>query len=230
VVSFVNHIADAAKSQPALTVGPHQFVYIRSDVAFTRPTTQRTFDGPTVLDAVHERQVWLSQTPGSTTGLIREGGKTITLHGASSDQTYATIAALPTDTAKLRARIYAATNRAGETADAEAFTYIGDLLRESIAPPAVTAALYRVAATIPGVEIVPDSVDAAGRHGIALARTSDGERTEWIFDKTTFSFLGERSYLVQNTSAGKAGMLTGSTAVLARGVVDKAGALPDSAA
>ncbi len=60
---------------------------------------------------------------------------------------------------------------------AEAFTTIGDLLGESIAPPEVSAALYRAAALIPGVTVVPDAVDAAGRHGVAVAFDGSGTRT-----------------------------------------------------
>jgi hypothetical protein len=66
-------------------------------------------------------------------------------------------------------------------------------------------------------------VDAAGRHGEALAFESLNERSEYIFDKTTHTYLGERSYLVK---AGKAGQLTGITAVLDRGVADKIGQVP----
>ena len=36
----------------------------------------------------------------------------------------------------------------------EAFTTIGDLIGQAIAPPAVSAALYRAAALIPGVTVV----------------------------------------------------------------------------
>jgi hypothetical protein len=92
---------------------------------------------------------------------------------------------------------------------------------------ALVAALYRAAAKIPGVVLVADSVDAEGRHGVAVARTDEeGERREWIFNPTTVEYLGERSYLVRDTDLGKAGMLTGTTAVLQRGVVHKTGELP----
>jgi hypothetical protein len=140
--------------------------------------------------------------------------------------TYRQLASLPTDPDALLSKIYDLTQGRGDGSDAEAFTYIGDLLRESIAPPDVTAALYRAAAKIPGVIVVPDAVDAAGRHGFGVAHVSQGERSEWIFDSRTMQYLGEREYLVEDTPGGKAGMLTGTTAVITRGVVDKAGSLP----
>ena len=102
-----------------------------------------------------------------------------------------------------------------------------DRMRDSEQLAAAAAAVYRAAAMIPGVVLVADSVDAAGRHGVAVARTDEsGERTEWIFEATTFEYLGERSYLVRDTVVGTAGMLTATTAVLERAVVQRRGDLP----
>jgi hypothetical protein len=86
--------------------------------------------------------------------------------------------------------------------------------------------VIRATARIPGVVVVHDVVDAvddAGGHGEALAPAFDGERTELISGKNTRAYLGERSYLVRNTTAGKAGTLAAGAAVLARAVVDSAG-------
>jgi hypothetical protein len=87
------------------------------------------------------------------------------------------------------------------------------------------AAIYRAAALIPGVVEVPDSVDASGRHGVAVARVdpTDGVRTEWIFDKKTLSYLGEREVQVTDTKEIKPGTVLGYTAVITRAVVDQAG-------
>ena len=61
--------------------------------------------------------------------------------------------------------------------------------------PELTSALYRAAAKIPGVMLVDDATDAAGRHGVAIARPDEtrGARSEWIFDRKTFAYLGERT-------------------------------------
>ncbi|MFJ9653983.1 hypothetical protein [Streptomyces microflavus] len=90
-------------------------------------------------------------------------------------------------------------------------------------PPDTTAALYRAAALIPGVDIVPDAVDAAGRHGVAVARTHDGERIEWIFDESTVRLLDERTVLVEDNAWGKAGTVVTSVALIDSGIVDEAG-------
>lgn len=174
---------------------------------------------------MHDREIWRPASQGSE-GLIREHGETFGLHGADPNSYYAD---LPTDPTTLLEKVYVVTEGQGHGADAAAFDFIGTALRESLLPPEVAASLYRAAAKIPGVVLVADSVDAEGRHGVAVARTDEvaGERREWIFNPTTFEYLGERSYLVRDTNDGKAGMLTGTTAVLQRGVVHKTGELPE---
>jgi hypothetical protein len=102
----------------------------------------------------------------------------------------------------------------------EAFTTIGDLLREAIAPPRVSAALYRAAALIPGVTVVADATDAVGRHGVAVAMTVEGVQYEWIFSKQTLRYLGERDINLAN------GSTAGEAAVLQRAFVDHAGQIP----
>lgn len=59
-------------------------------------------------------------------------------------------------------------------------------------------------------------VGSAGRNGVAVTRVFGGERTEWIFSRSSLTYLGGRAYLVKTTSAGPKGMLTATTAVLAR--------------
>lgn len=143
--------------------------------------------------------------------------------------TYRYLESLPTDPDALLEKIYAETRGAGSGPDQQAFVTIGDLLREQLAPPKVSAALYEAAARIPGVTVLGDSADAAGRHGIAVARVHADERTEWIFDKRTLEFLGERSVMVEDTPWAEAGQVTAVTAVLSRGVTDKPGQTPAGA-
>jgi hypothetical protein len=73
------------------------------------------------------------------------------------------------------------------------------------------------------VDVVPDTVDAAGRHGVAVARAHDGERTEWIFDKSTAHLLGERTVLLEDNAWGRAGTVVTSVALISSGIVDEAG-------
>ncbi|MEU0034677.1 CU044_5270 family protein [Streptomyces sp. NPDC006333] len=239
--AFLSQVADAAGKQKTPTVGAHQFIYVKSKVGFTHQVKQRTIGGPAKLDAVHQRQVWLAADP-SKNGLLREGGQNITIHnsgpgvvnhGAPSQParpgTVPQIASLSANPDTLLKQIYTATRGQAPGKDAAAFNWVGDTVSESIVPGNVASAIWRAAAKIPGVVLVKDATDAAGRHGEAIAHVSNGERTEYIFDRNTHLFLGERSYLIKDTPEGKAGMLTGTSAVLSRAVVNKMGDLPAGA-
>jgi hypothetical protein len=110
--------------------------------------------------------------------------------------TYKFLTTLPTNSAKLRAWIYAHKG-GGQSANDQAWTDIGDLLGTTLTPPKLTAALFRVAATIPGATVVPHATDAAGRAGIAVARLIQGstEDSELVFSARTYRLLGERTTL-----------------------------------
>ncbi|MFJ2393648.1 CU044_5270 family protein [Streptomyces sp. NPDC087843] len=239
--AFLSQVADAAGKQKAPVVGAHQFIYVKSKVGFTHQVKQRTIGGPAKLDAVHQREVWLAADP-SKDGLIHEGGQNITIHNSGAGVvnpdaasqpprpgTVPQIASLSTDPDALLKQIYSATRGEAPGKDAAAFNWVGDTVSESIVPGDVASAIWRAAAKIPGVVLVKDATDAAGRHGEAIAHVSNGERTEYIFDRDTHLFLGERSYLVKDTPEGKAGMLTGTSAILSRAVVNKMGDLPAGA-
>jgi hypothetical protein len=141
------------------------------------------------------------------------------------DPTYRLLQSLPTDPHALLSLIYAQTKDqqvkgTAPSPDAEAFTIIGDLMREAIVPPKTAAALYRAAALIPGVTVVGHATDGAGRAGVAIAWTVGHYRGEWIFDPKTGQFLGELDY---NMATGK---VTGEDTVLQRAFTAKAGQLP----
>src|SRR5262249_23645006 len=85
------------------------------------------------------------------------------------DQLYA----LPTDPGQLTAALQADIKGAGPDPQSELFTIVGDLLRESPAPPALRKALFDVAAGIPGVHLTGKVTDALGRTGTGVQR--DGE-------------------------------------------------------
>lgn len=236
---LLNRIATVAASKPAPAVRDDQYVYIASKVAHSGLSAE---DSVIRRDKLHLRQVWLS-VDGTRPGLLRENGEDIKLDDdpgglivgefdpapTLNNPTYRSLQSLPTDPDALLKRIYDETKGSGPNPDQQAFETIGDLLREQLAPPKVSAALYEAAAEIPGVTVVGDSVDATGRHGVAVARVHAGVRTEWIFDKHTLEFLGERSVVVKNPSLGKAGQVISTTAVLSRSVTDKPGQTPASA-
>jgi hypothetical protein len=225
---LLGKIAGVAGREPAPAVRDDQFVYIDSKVSF-EVTSVSGGKVTNTMTPPHRRQIWLSVSNLCRTGLLAENGRTALGRnqgekcpdaGSLNDPTYRLLASLPTDPQALLARINTEEKGAGPGPAAEAFTTIGDLLRESIAPPQVSAALYRAAALIPGVTVVPQAVDAVGRPGVAVALDSSGTRTEWIFDRTTLQLLGEREIDLAT------GAVTGSSAILHRAVVNHPGQVP----
>lgn len=145
-----------------------------------------------------------------------------------SRPTYRWLAALPTDPDRLLNHLYAHTPEVpGQERAQTVFDQIGALLG-GVTPPRTASALYRAAATMPGVTEAPEAHDAIGRRGVGIARddTRFGTRTEWVFDTEDLTFLGSRSYLIRDTAYGKSGTLLSSRAEIARGVVDRAGTTP----
>ncbi|WP_052423799.1 CU044_5270 family protein [Nonomuraea candida] len=142
---------------------------------------------------------------------------------------YARLGAWPTDPARVRAKIVAGT---GEE-PLRVWHSLQSLVRESVVRPSLGAALYQVAAGLDGITLIGDAVDAAGRPGLAVAMDEgNGTRSELIFDRTTYHYLGERTVTtrdrtVETPTGGdyteKKGTVTG-TAVL---TVDLAPALPE---
>ena len=114
---------------------------------------------------------------------------------------YQNVDALPTDVGALRHLIDERAAAAEGATDYERFTIVGDLLRETVAAPKVRAALYRVAASLNGVELVGSMTDRAGRTGTAVAMTNDQssrglERRLLIFDPGTSVLLAEEDVLL----------------------------------
>jgi hypothetical protein len=110
-------------------------------------------------------------------------------------------------------------------ADAQAWTDIGDMLREMLVPPKLAAALFRVAGTIPGATLVPHATNAVGRAGVAVSRSG----MELIFDPQTYQLIGEGGVLTKATpGVGPAGTVIASTAQLKETVVDHLPKIPPS--
>ncbi|MFF3418788.1 CU044_5270 family protein [Streptomyces sp. NPDC002698] len=234
----LNRIAVAAMADDVTPVRDDQFVYVRSLTV----SNKGTFEGPVELGAPHTVETWTSQDPRplKTLGWIRESGKDAVMPGEtipveSTDAvpagidhpTYTWLSSLPTDPDALLTRLRREVRVSdGESGEQAVFSLIGDLLSETLMPPRNTAALYKAAARIPGVKEIPDAVDVAGRHGIAITRedASSATRDEWIFDKRSLAFLGARGFITHDQQKGiTSDTLMGSTAVLRRAVVDRHG-------
>jgi hypothetical protein len=235
---LLDRISLAAADTSVPTPHKGQYIYIASKVAdsYIKADGDRR---EAVSDELHSRQVWNSLD--GKDGWLIEAGETSDKGTTLKSDTpfsgaYNALAELPTDPDALLQRIYRASDAVRDPEvprDQAAFVAIGDLLTESYPPVEVGAALYKAAAKIPGVVAVNDAVDATGRHGVAIARENpvDGERTEWIFDKKTLQFLGERIVVVKATADSplKVGTVTFTSAITERAVVDAAKQVPGQA-
>lgn len=108
---------------------------------------------------------------------------------------------LPTDAARLRARLENGSIEGGPHTVAQAFSDTGDLLRNTDASPRLRSALYRIAAGLPGVRSLGTVADHAGRRGVGLAIVDRGVWHELIFDPNTSALIGEE----EKTTARPAG-------------------------
>jgi hypothetical protein len=171
-----------------------------------------------------ERGITGSGQISSSTFSTRQPGVKCPNIGWLNDPTHRLLQTLPTNPHALLAMIYRMERGHGPGPDQEAFVSIGDLLRNTIAPPKVTAALYRAAALIPGVTFVHNATDAIGRHGVAVARidpgVDGGVREELIFSRATWQLIGECTVIART------GVTTSATAIIARAFVDHRGQVP----
>ncbi len=240
-VRLLAKVADAAGRQPAPHVRDSQYMYIETKEAVSSVVLKPLGSVPPRPSRhIHLKlitsRVWVpvanSCGPVYKRSVSANGKTTIqTFSGVKcgnigwlNDPTYRLLQTLPTNPHTLLAMIYRVERGHGPSPDQEAFVTIGDLLRDTIAPPKVAAALYRAAALIPGVTLVPHATDAIGRPGVAVARIGPGVdggiRDELIFSSTTLQLLGERTVIART------GTTTSATAIITRAFVDHRGQIP----
>ncbi|MFE5867384.1 CU044_5270 family protein [Streptomyces roseifaciens] len=187
--------------------------------ATPRPTTLGK--GPSISNPTHHYVASLPTDPDALLKLIRDE-----THGQGRDQGSSRTPDAGSPPSSSPASDPSPSSSPSSDADQRAFAAIGDLLAETWAPPKVSAALYKAAAKIPGVTVVDAAHDAAGREGIAVARTAHGQQTQWVFDRSTYAFLGERTVLTEAGDAGPAGTVVGTSAVVTKAAVDRVGEIP----
>jgi hypothetical protein len=240
-------IADAAARQPAPVVRDSDFTYIRSEVSYEVDSISNGHETVS-MEPLHERQIWLPVANICATGLLIEQGERTPIspfpvtsdgkvdrhppkgtpmpnfscpsEGHLGDTTYRLLQSIPTQPDALLAYLKAGKKWTND----DPLTEIGDLIRETIMPPALAAALYRLAATLPGATLVPHATNVAGRAGIGIMWTSKTARqvykNEWIFAKTTLQFIGEKTY---DPATGR---LTGESAIIQQAFTARPGELP----
>jgi hypothetical protein len=247
----LERVARVAASQPAerTLVRPGQYWYVRSRTAFMTTEIRRRLSYSAITPSI--REIWLGGSGGGRLSehgskpiflgsrdkqrwvaagrpdITRDnvtplGGTPAIVAFGSRSLTFAELRRLPTDPGALYRRIKDAAGDAGPGPNQEAFTVIGDLLREAPVPPKIRAALYRAAARIHGVRLIGEVRDPVGRTGLAVALTANDSRRELIFDPKTSALLAEREVLIHRVKwiDAPSGATIGSSTYLESGVVD----------
>jgi hypothetical protein len=250
-------VAEAAGGPRQLRPGEYWYVksiWTTPGVQFAEPSGRAS---DTIVNALstYERQAWIgldrpgrveSHVVGPITFLsaaarqqwIRAGrprelpGYNGSLPPNAFNEPYQKLLRLPTNVRSLYQLLY---REAGQRSSAawkrhEMFTEIGDLLREDPIPAKVRAALYLVAARIPGIKLLGLTHDGIGRPALAVALndTLYGMRSELLFDPKTSRLLGERSVVVTppRTYHVKPGTVHEGATYITSGIVQRIGQLP----
>ncbi|MEU0569073.1 CU044_5270 family protein [Nonomuraea sp. NPDC005983] len=201
--------AKAAADQRDLVPGPGQYVHTKSLAQRALHVRQKSGGSTETRVMVTEerwepldagKQPWLSREQAiSATGRapkwLWDHGVEDSLYETScpakpnDELAYARLGAWPTDLARVREKVMA---EAGKDPFG-VWSTLQQLIRESVVRPSLGAALYQVAAELDGMTLIPDTVDVAGRKGMAVSMDAgDGIRSEMVFDRQTYRYLGER--------------------------------------
>jgi hypothetical protein len=236
--------ATVAQAQAPLRLGPGQYVYTKSVDAYINTVVPADGAGAAYNVLVpHVREVWLGRDGGrvyQTNGTPRfpttqDRERWIAAGRPDLSEPPMDAALSPTPPLDLPTDVNALYDRLKHEASApaddnplylEMFTLIGDSLRETAATPAQRAALYQVAARLPGIELLSPVKDSAGRDGVAVAMTADGVRHTLIFDPATSALLAEEQIAVENIRNYPAGTRIGYSTYLVHAIVDSQTATP----
>ena len=220
----LRHAADVARSEQALhSPGPGQYLYTmwqeRSTLTYVPGHGLANF----LFTETVDRESWTSQdgsgrvvtepqgisfpTPADRTAWQRAGSPD--LGTSRKDDRYppgqdyvVDLSEVPTDPRELLAAIERREILGGDSADWVTFQIIGELLHLTYSSSEHRAALYEVAANLPGVEYEGHVTDPIGRRGVSVSFVGGGERHEMIFDPDTAELLAERQVLLDQDEAG----------------------------
>ncbi len=210
--------ANYAAARPFTAPRPDQWIYVQSREL--NPSSLAKDKGQT---ADVTTQFWKRADGTKMAGYNPETGKFETW---DQDNGYPALTALPTDPqallAALRAQLDPGSPRHGpavsavpgvspgdrqpalgvpartpEQSNALLFNRIAMTLDENLLPPAVTAALWRAAALIPGATQAPGTVEVDGRQVTVVGRIQEGwQFDQLLVDPDTYEFVGYRSVAV----------------------------------
>ncbi len=230
----------ARAQAPLPPVGRGRVLYVKSVDAYMASWTERDFS----VRVPHVREIWLGPDGGllrTTSGKpeflserdrlnwiaagrpnLREGGGTVALEKQPPSD-------LPADPDALFARLEDEARGHSKGTYVEMFTLLGDAFRETNLNPAQRAALYEVAARLPGVELVGRVRDSVSRSGVAVAmdEKNDGIRHTLVIEPETGTLLAEeQATLAKNVFRYPARTVIGRSTYLDTRMVGAVGARP----
>jgi hypothetical protein len=215
--------------------------WIAADGALTR---LETVDGhpwyPTPQDRAAVLAAQRASKNGAATDVLGVSDRAVVripaYAGSVNAPTYDFAGTLPTDPVALEQRIRQDTAGAGEDADVEVWVTVRDMLISPVSSQGLRAALYQVAANVPGVRYLGSATDRLGRHGIAVGLSHGDDQharsTEvMIFDPQTGLPLQSEQRADDPAQWGLPASMTGAvvgwTVWVRSGVVDAVGVRPD---
>jgi hypothetical protein len=205
----LHHAAAAALTLPDIQPRPDQFVYQKEvNGAESWMSVDGTRDGLGQGAGGVDKNVF----PGCRDGRreAMKGDRVVGTESCSPAPAYRPD--LPTDADAML--VYLNRNHSGRPGDANAMGKdILVLMEQHYLRPQSRAALFDAAARVPGLRVVRDVTDPAGRPGIEITWSSEGKSGGIVFDAKTFAYLG--------AWAGR-----GSSAVLQVAIVNEVGQRP----
>jgi hypothetical protein len=218
--------AAAAAALQAEASGTYFFTESEEVSALFGPPT----DPETYRQGPYLRRMWFGNGVDGSLVMQVGGGQFNLGPSSNSGLNWAQLRALPTAQAPLLATVaQLAVGLNPKYPDSTAFSefeIIGQLLFESPIPPAVQAALYQVAAGLPGIEVT-DTTDLVGRPAVEVYLEPGPDDPPaaghaLYFSPVTFQLLGEATIDAANVSCP----VLSSSAILATGYVSSDTQLP----
>jgi hypothetical protein len=134
------------------------------------------------------------------------------------------LASLPRDPDALYERLKRDTQGRGQDPDLEILVYATDALTTGVVPADLRAALYRVLAKVPGMEITEKVANLDGQVGTAFGITRVGTRSDVIIDPSTGHYIGQRQVDLDGVTGVPPGTVISYVSVTTPVIVDKLGA------
>jgi hypothetical protein len=251
---LVDYATRTAAARPPFNPGPHEWIYTDVLQATSSAGGGGYLAGPP--DGRLEQKTWVrvdyqkaaylkdgrlviqaSDVPRSA----KTGKAVLPVPFGWPSASYAYLNRLPTNPAQLTAVIQhnlaTLPNPIGAegTGNLGVFNAVQTLMQNVVLPPRLLAALYGVLASDPGVHFERSVTDLAGRTGVGFSTVQEGYLKEQIvINPKTYAYMGyvdvavraHTSTALDGTAHFHKGQILGWQAMLASGIVARAGELP----